>query len=97
MAYEKEQERLRKIHEEQQKLNNSKPITKRDTPESLDPRNQSTQQSEGLNVSDISASQPSNMKMSIGEGESQVREVSGYSSRFEKNFKNIEAVFGDSH
>ena len=95
MAYEKEQERLRKIHEEQQQLNNSKSITKRDTPESMDPRNQSTLQSEGLNVSDISASQPSNMKMSIGE--SQVREVSGYSSRFEKNFKNIESAFGDSH
>ena len=97
MAYEKEQERLRKIHEEQQQKNNSKPITKRDTPESMDTRNQSTLQSEGLNVSDMSASGPASEEMKMSLGGSQVREVSGYSSRFEKNFKNIESAFGDSH
>ena len=77
-------------------MHNSKLVTKRDSPGSQELQNQSTLLSEGLNVSDISMSGPAAEEMKMSLGGSQMREMSGYSSRFEKNFKNIEAVFGDS-
>ena len=95
MAYEKEQERLRKIQEQQQEAHNGKQVSKRDTPATQETQNQSTLLSEALNVSDMSMTGAGMdiQKPIVG---NITRESSGYSSRFEKNLKNIEAVFGDS-
>ena len=78
-------------------MHQAKTVSKRDTPASQEIQNQSTFTSEGLNVSDMSMPGPPGTDgIKSSHGGSQQREMSGYSSRFEKNFKNIEAVFGDS-